>query len=178
MLPALALGAERPTPGVMKQPPRRLHERLLDRSLILRAYLFLGPIEALACMFGFFWVLHSGGWTPGTMLPPNDMLYLQATTACLTAIIIAQTGNVFACRSSRESIFRIGFFSNRLIFVGIAAEVLLLLCIVYQPLGNRVFGTAPLPLGTGLVLIPFSIGLLGAEEVRKGYVRRNRHASS
>jgi hypothetical protein len=93
--------------------------------LILRAYLFLGPIEALACMFGFFWVLHSGGWTPGTMLPPNDMLYLQATTACLTAIIIAQTGNVFACRSSRESIFRIGFFSNRLIFVGIAAEVLL-----------------------------------------------------
>lgn len=178
MLPALALGAESPTPGVMKQPPRRLGKRLLDRPLILRSYLFLGPLEAVACMFGFFWVLHDSGWTLGTMLAPGDMRYLQATTACFTAIIIAQIGNVFACRSSRESIFSIGFFSNRLIFAGIAAEILLLLCIVYLPFGNRIFGTAPLSLETWLVLIPFSIGLLGAEELRKFYVRRYRHASA
>ena len=178
MLPALALGAESPTPGVMKQPPRKLKERLLDLPLIIRSYFFLGPIEAIACMFGFFWVLYNGGWTLGTMLPPSDMLYLQATTACLTAIIIAQIGNVFACRSSRESIFSIGFFSNRLIFVGIAAEILLLLFIVYQPFGNTIFGTAPLHLETWLILMPFSIGLLVAEELRKIYVRRYRHASS
>jgi sodium/potassium-transporting ATPase subunit alpha len=178
MLPALALGAESPIPGVMKQPPRRLNERLLDISLIIRSYLFLGPIEAVACMFGFFWVLYNGGWTLGTMLPPSDMLYLQATTACLTAIIIAQTGNVFACRSSRESIFSIGFFSNRLIFVGIAAEVLLLLFIVYQPFANKIFGTAPIDLNVWLILIPFSIGLLVAEELRKIYMRTYRHASS
>jgi len=172
MLPALALGAEKPTPGVMKQPPRKLKERLLDFPLLIRSYLFLGPIEAIACMFGFFYVLHLGGWIWGTMLPANNMFYLQATTACLTAIIITQIGNVFACRSSRESIFSIGFFSNRLIFGGIMVEVLLQLLIVYHPFGNKIFGTAPLSFDVWLILIPFSIGLLAAEEMRKAYVRR------
>jgi sodium/potassium-transporting ATPase subunit alpha len=172
MLPALALGAESPALGIMKQPPRKLKERLLDLPLLLRSYLFLGPIEAIACMFGFFWVLYHGGWMWGITLHPNDMLYLQATTACLTAIIITQIGNVFACRSSRESLFSAGFFSNRLIFAAIAAEVLLQLFIVYHPFGNRIFATAPISLSVWLILIPFSIGLLAVEELRKFYVRR------
>jgi sodium/potassium-transporting ATPase subunit alpha len=173
MLPALSLGAEKPTPNVMKQPPRRSKERLLDLPLITRSYLFLGPIEAAACMFGFFWVLYGGGWNFGTILPPTDMLYMQATTACLTAIIITQIGNVFACRSSRESVFSIGFFSNRLILVGILMEILLLLFIVYEPFARRIFGTAPVDLTVWLALIPFGVGLLLAEELRKFYVRRH-----
>jgi sodium/potassium-transporting ATPase subunit alpha len=76
MLPALALGSEKPTPGIMKQPPRKLNERLLNFPLIARAYLFLGPLEAVACMFGFFWVLNLGGWTWGSTLAPSDPLYL------------------------------------------------------------------------------------------------------
>ena len=173
MLPALALGAEKPTPGVMKKPPRKLKERMLDFNLIARSYLFLGMIEAAACMFAFFYVLYHGGWKWGVMLPTNDTLYLQATTACLTAIIMTQIGNVFACRSSKESIFSIGFFSNRLIFGGILVELILQLFIVYHPLGNKFFGTAPLAFHIWLVLIPFSFGLLAAEELRKVYVRRN-----
>jgi sodium/potassium-transporting ATPase subunit alpha len=129
-------------------------------------------MEAIACMFGFFWVLYNGGWIWGMMLPPNDMLYLQATTACLTAIIITQIGNVFACRSSKDSIFSIGLFSNKLIFAAIMAEVLLQLFIVYHPFGNKIFGTAPIDLHVWLILIPFSMGLLAAEELRKFYVRR------
>src|SRR4030043_2353132 len=172
MLPALALGAEKPTPGLMKQPPRKLKERLLDFPLIVRSYLFLGPIEALACMFGFFWVLYNGGWIWGTSLAPTNILYLQATTACLTAIIITQTGNVFACRSSKESIFSIDFFFNRLLFAVLFIELLLQLFIVYHPFGHKIFGTAPLGLDVWLILIPFSILLLSAEEIRKVYVRR------
>jgi sodium/potassium-transporting ATPase subunit alpha len=171
MLPALALGSEKPTPGVMKQPPRSLRERLLNFSLIARAYLFLGPIEAVACMFGFFWVLHAGGWTWGTMLPASDILYRQATTACLTAIIVTQIANIFACRSFRESVFSIGFFSNRLIFFGIAVELLLQLLIVYHPVGNAIFSTSQLPWTTWRVLIPFALALLLAEETRKHFVR-------
>lgn len=171
MLPALALGAEKPTPGVMKQPPRKVKERLLDFPLVVRSYLFLGMIEAAACMFGFFYVLYQGGWIWGTIIPSGNVLYLQATTACLTAIIISQVVNVFACRSSKESVFSIGIFSNRLIFYGIMAEILLHLFIVYHPIGNRIFGTAPIGMDIWLVLIPFSIILLAAEEMRKFYVR-------
>lgn len=167
MLPALALGAEKPTPGVMKQPPRKPDERLLNFQLISRAYLFLGPIEAAACMFGFFWVLYNGGWIWGKMLPPTDILYMQATTACLTAIIVTQAANVFACRSSRESVFSLGIFTNRLIFAGIAFEIILQIFIVYHPFGNKVFSTYPVSLNTWLALIPFAFLLLFAEETRK-----------
>ena len=172
MLPALALGSERPTPGIMKQPPRKRSERLLSLSLMARAYLFLGPLEAVACMFGFFWVLNTGGWTWGTALPASDLLYREATTACLTAIVIAQVANVFACRSLRESVFDVGFFTNRLIFAAIAVELLLQAFIVYHPLGNRIFATAPLPFRVWLVLIPFAVALFFAEELRKLLARR------
>ncbi|MBI4715303.1 MAG: cation-transporting P-type ATPase, partial [Nitrospirae bacterium] len=167
MVPALALGAERPTKELMKQPPRDPKERLLNRKILTRSYLFLGPIEAAAGLFGFFYVLKGGGWTWGVMLSAADPLYMQATTACLTAIVITQAANVFACRSFNLSVFRIGFFSNRSIFAGIAVELLLQLFIVYHPWGNKIFATAPLTVEVWLVLIPFAVALFAAEEIRK-----------
>jgi sodium/potassium-transporting ATPase subunit alpha len=172
MLPALALGAEKPTPGVMKQPPRSPEERLLSVPLLLKAYLFLGPIEAAACMFGFLWVLFQGGWKWDVMLPSNDVLYMQATTACLTAIIVTQIANVFACRSSRESVFTLGLFTNRLIFAGIAFEILLQVFIVYHPWGNEIFATRPIPLSVWAVLVPFAVLLFFSEELRKRVANR------
>lgn len=167
ILPALALGTEKPTPTIMKQPPRKLKKRLLDLSLILRAYLFLGPIEAIACMFGYFYVLYNGGWKWGELLSPNNILYLKATTACLTGIVITQIGNVFVCRSQNESIFKIGLFSNKFIFLGIFAELSLLLFITYHPIGNNIFGTNAIDLNTWLVLLPFGLILIIFDETRK-----------
>jgi len=173
MLPALALGAESPTPDLMKRPPRKMKERLLNFRLMMRAYLFLGPMEAIACMFGFFYVLHHGGWIWGSVLPSHHVLYLQATTACLTAIVIVQIGNVFACRSERESVFSAGFFQNRIIFGAIILEILLQVFIVYHPFGNNIFGTAPIGFEVWLVLLPFSVFLILAEEIRKTIARRS-----
>ncbi|MBI5409477.1 MAG: cation-transporting P-type ATPase [Nitrospirae bacterium] len=172
MFPALALGAEKPSKDVMRQPPRSPDEKLLNFNILSRAYLFLGPIEAIAGLSGFFYVLYSGGWQWGTMLTSDNIFYLQATTACLGGIVVSQIGNVFACRSLRESVFRIGFFSNRLVIIGIIAEVMLSAFIIYHPLGNRIFNTAPLGLDVWLLLIPFSIVLLLAEEIRKWLARK------
>ncbi len=171
MLPALALGAEKPTKDLMKQPPRDPKERLLNFKLLSRAYLFLGPIEAAAGLFGFFYVLNAGEWQWGEMLQPNNLLYMQATTACLTAIIVTQVANVFACRSFRESVFSIGFFSNKLIFIGIAFEIALQLFIVYHPWGNKIFSTSPISLNVWLALIPFAFILFSSEEIRKFIAR-------
>ncbi|NTU42403.1 MAG: cation-transporting P-type ATPase [Nitrospirales bacterium] len=173
MLPALALGAEKPTEGLMKSPPRDPRERLLNFRLLGRAYLFLGPLEAVAALFGFFSILYAGGWQWGEMLPASNMLYIQATTACLTAIVVMQVANVFACRSFLESVFSIGFFSNRLIFAGIFLEILLQLFIVYHPWGNLIFATTPISLSVWLSFIPFGLMLFAAEELRK-VVKRAR----
>jgi len=173
MLPALALGAESPNHALMRRPPRPRSARLLDRALLLRAYVFLGGLEAVAAMSAFFFVLRAGGWTYGDRLSTIDPLYLQATTACLSAIIVMQVVNVFACRHDRASAFSFGLFSNPLILVGIAAELALILFIDYTPWGNLLFGTAPIPLGVWLSVMPFALGMLALEEARKWVRRRN-----
>jgi hypothetical protein len=62
MIPALGLGSEPPHEGVMDDPPRPRTERLLSRALLVRAYLFVGVIEAAFAMGGFFWFLPCHVW--------------------------------------------------------------------------------------------------------------------
>jgi sodium/potassium-transporting ATPase subunit alpha len=63
--------------------------------------------------------------------------------ATLCAIVVMQIVNVFLCRSSIRSIRSAGFFGSQWIGWGGMLEVVLLFVIVYTPLGNRVFWTAP-----------------------------------
>lgn len=137
ILPALALGTETPRSDVMQKPPRARKERLLYWPLLGRAYLFLGVMEATAAMALFFYVLNNGGWQYGQMLPTDHPLYLQATTACLSTIIVMQAVNVFLCRHPIESIFRFAWLGNRLLLLGVALEIGLILLIVYTPLGQQ-----------------------------------------
>jgi sodium/potassium-transporting ATPase subunit alpha len=175
MLPALALGAEKPHADVMNRPPRPRQERLLSWPLLARAYLFLGPLEALGALAAFFFVLGAGGWHYGDLPGAGDPLYLQATTACFSAIVLAQMVNIFVCRHPLQPAWRFPLFENRLLLAGLATEALLLLAIVYTPLGNRLFGTAPLAADVWLFALPFALLLGIAEETRK-WVRRRMSA--
>jgi calcium-translocating P-type ATPase len=175
MLPALALGAEPPHPGLMREPPRPRGQRLLTPGLLLRAYLFLGVLEAAAAMAAFFFVLHGGGWSHGQ--PADAHLYLQATTATLATIIVMQMVNVFLCRDPLRSAFAGGLRANPMIFLGLAVEFALILGIAYTPWGNRLFGSAPIGWEVWLFVLPFAVAMLALEEGRKALLRR-RHAST
>jgi sodium/potassium-transporting ATPase subunit alpha len=167
MIPALGLGTERPLAGVMDIPPRPRTERLLNLPLLLRAYLFLGAIEAAVAISGFFLYLYSQGWTWGSPLNWASALYREATTVTLAGIVLAQVANVFACRSDRLSVFRLGWLSNRLIIWGILTELTILALITYTPIGNEIFGTSPLPVWIFGPLVLGALMLLLAEEGRK-----------
>jgi len=171
-LTALGLGAERPAAQAMRQPPRRRGQRLLDLGLALRAYLFLGLIEAAAAMSAFLYVLHQGGWRWGELPASDAPLYLQATTATLCAIIALQVVNVFLCRSSIRSCFSTGFGGNRWILAGVVLELVLLGLIAYTPLGNAMFATAPPPPAVWGCILPFALLMLLLEESRKACARR------
>jgi len=170
-LTALGLGVERPDPKVMEQPPRSRNERLFNWPLALRAYFFLGTIEAVAAMASFFFILQRGGWLYGQQLAVNDPLYMQATTACLTSIIVMQIVNVFLCRSRSRSIFSQGVLGNPLVLWGVLLEIALILFIDYTPWGNAVFGTMPIDGKTWLFIVPFALLLLILEELRKWLAR-------
>ena len=178
MVPALGLGVERPDSAVMRRPPRTRADRLLTPGLLARAYLFLGVLEALAAMGAFFFVLVEAGWRWGTVLAMDDPLYRQATTACLTAIVLMQVVNVHLCRTRRAPIRSRRVFGNRLITAGIAAELVLILLIDYTNVGNTIFGTAPLEWRAWVIVLPFVLAMLLLEEWRKWIVRRRETAAT
>jgi magnesium-transporting ATPase (P-type) len=171
LVPALALGAEPPAKDTMQRPPRRPDERLLSPALLTRAYLWLGLLQAVAAMAAFFFVLDRGGWEYGDRLAASAPLYLEATTACLAAIVAMQVVNVFLCRDDRESVVTTARRRNPLLAAGVTVEVLLILAIVYTPVGQALFGTAPLSLSTWLFMLPFALAMLLLEEGRKAFVR-------
>lgn len=172
MLPALALGAERPHPDVMRRPPRPRNERLLSWPLVARAYLFLGPLQALGALSAFFFVLDGGGWHYGDALAADALLYQQATTACLASIVLAQMVNLFVCRHPTLPAWRFGLAENPLLLRSLVVEAGLLFLIVYTQPGQSSFGTAALPPEVWLFALPFALLLGAAEETRKWLSRR------
>ncbi|MEM1574851.1 MAG: cation-transporting P-type ATPase [Nitrososphaerota archaeon] len=171
VLPALALGVEHPKPILMLQPPRSQKERLLDMGMIARSF-FLGMIEAFASMISALTTWISGGWNFGQPLSTSSYLYKKGTTMAFASIVTTQIGNVFACRTSRTSLFKVGFLSNKWIFFGILGEMIITLFIIYfQPL-QYVFNTVPLSLYDWLFLFMFSPIIFFAEEIRKFFIRR------
>jgi calcium-translocating P-type ATPase len=177
MVPALALGAEPPSPGTLQVPPRAQAERLMDVGLVVRAYLWLGLMQAAGCLWVFLGTLHDGGWQAGVVLGPADPLYRLATTACLATVVVMQVVNLMCCRSPTQTAFASGLGGNWLLPVGVAVEVMLLLGIVYTPWGNALFGTAALPPGAWLRMAPPAVAMLLLEELRKWLAGRWRRAA-
>ncbi|HWQ12386.1 MAG TPA: cation-transporting P-type ATPase [Roseiflexaceae bacterium] len=174
MVPALALGAEPPEPGLMDRPPRRPSEHVITPALLCRAYLWLGPLQSAAAMLAFYHYYWANGFAGRWLdLPATGDLYRSATTVTLAAVVFTQIGNLFAQRSEHVSIIRLGLGGNRLIALGIATELLLLVAIVYLPPLQAVFETAPFTPETWLLLLALTPLLLVADELRKA-LRLNR----
>lgn len=171
LFPALALGMEPPEPDVMRRPPRRRSERLLDLPTLLRAYGWLGMLEAVLSLGGYFFSYRLAGWHPPELLPASGPAYLTATTMSLAGIVACQVGNAFACRGVRQSVFRIGLTTNRALLAAIGIELALLALLVYAPPLASVFGLAPLALRHWLLLAAFVPVVLFLEEGRKAAVR-------
>ena len=172
MLPALALAAEPPEPGIMQRPPRAPDDRLLSAGRLARAYGFLGLIEAALALGAFFWTYRVAGWSPGLPMAASGDLYRRATTMTLAGIVAAQVGNVVACRTDRESVFRVGFLANRVVLGGIAAEVAILAVLILVPPFPYVFGLARLAFAEWWILLFFPPVIVLPEEGRKWLLRR------
>ena len=174
-LPALALGQEAAEPGIMQRPPRRRSEGLIQRSMLLRAWLFLGLIAAALEMGAFFYVLVRAGWSPNDPTGSGSPLhhaYQQATTMTLLSMVACQIGTAFAARTERASLRSIGVFSNKLLLWGIGFELALTALLIYVPPFQDLLGTAALPWDYLLLVVPFPFIVWGADELRRWLARR------
>ena len=179
MLPALGLGTEPPEETIMDQPPRDPNERLLNRRVLVKAFLWYGLMASIVAMAGYFLVNLLAGW-PGIPLAglgnDSDPVYIQATTMTLAGIIFAQIGQVMNCRTETTSVFKIGLFSNRRILIGIVFEVVLLVILTTFPPLQGVFHTAPLAWQDYAFLCCVPPVVIAIEEIRKAWLRRRERA--
>jgi magnesium-transporting ATPase (P-type) len=147
----------------------------MSRAVIGR-FLFLGSIQAIGATASFYFALYEGGWRWGDPLSSSSHLYHQAITMTQAGIVFSQVFNGFAVRTDRESVFTVGFFSNRLLVLAEALAVGIMLAISYAPPLQRLLGTAALPASWWLVPASFGVVALIAEELRKAVVRRRAAA--
>lgn len=177
MVPAIGLGQEEPDDDIMFKPPRKKSARLLTLRLLVRSYVVVGPIQAVAGFFAYFYIILTGGWHWGQQLAFADPLYQKAITAFFFSIIIVQISDVLICRSRNESIFKKGFFTNHLVLIGIVCELLLGLIVVYAPFAHIIFNTHSLSLIELLLGLPFAVLIFALDELRKFLIYKNNSFS-
>lgn len=171
MMPALGLGTELPEEGVMEKPPRPRNETLLNKKVVVKGFLWYGMLESIAAMCAYFFVNWLNGW-PGIPLASSGMVYRQATTMALASIVFCQIGMVLNCRTEKQSVFKVGIFSNKRVIFGIIIEILLINSIIYIPFLQAIFQTEQIGIKEWAFLIILPPLILFIEETRKAISRR------
>lgn len=172
MLPALGLGTEKPEADIMEKPPRNQKEPLLHKRLIIKAFLWYGLLASLASVISYYFVNIQNGWPKIPLAGEADPIYVKATAMTLAAIVFCQIGAVFNCRTEKQSVFKVGLFSNKQINFGIVAEIVLIFILIYFPPLQSVFHTAALDASDWLFLCIWPPLILFIEEARKSLIRR------
>lgn len=164
-LPAIALSADPPEPDVMSRPPRPPKESI-----------FSSRMKAIIIGVGLFtaiFIIPIFGWVYGT----GDAASLQkARTMAFTLMVMFEMFNVFNCRSERESIFKVGFLTNRYMMPAIASSILLQLAVIYLPPLQVAFQTVPLGLYDWLLILAVSSTVLIPVEIGKALSHQRQSA--
>jgi Ca2+-transporting ATPase len=144
-LPALALAVEPAEGEVMKRPPRDPREGIFAHGLGVFC-IWVGLLMAAVCIGVQYTEVKSG----------ND----DWETMVFTVIVWGQLTTALAVRSEKESLFKLGLFTNKAMLGAIVVGVVLQLAVIYVPFLNPIFDTKPLTAGelllcTALSFIPF-----------------------
>jgi magnesium-transporting ATPase (P-type) len=159
---AMPLAFEVKEPNVMWRPPRKPDEPLFNRFVTFRV-IIVSIIMTAGTILLFNWEYSraiSNGISAVKALP-------KAQTISVTFVIIFQIFYMINCRSLKDSVFRIGIFSNNTIFIGIGTILILQALFIYIPFMQNVFGTTSLDfrdilvsVAAGFVIFP----LIGIEK--------------
>ncbi|MEE3351273.1 MAG: cation-translocating P-type ATPase [Saccharofermentanaceae bacterium] len=157
--PALALGREKGEPDIMKQPPRRKSESIINKSMKIN--ILVQSLAIFASVFTSF-VLGLTVFFKDEIAPIEG-----ARTMAFATLILAELFRAYGARSERISVFKLGVFSNKFMNISVAGSIALLMAVIYIPGVNGIFDNIALnpvlwiPIVL-LALIPFT-----ASEIHK-----------
>lgn len=150
-LSAVALGAEPPSRHILDRPP--VSGRLMNATVLRRAFGLLGPVIAALSMLAFLVSMVAAGWTPGGAFPSGHDL-MAASGAAFMTVVFGQKANVFACRSSTRWPGALGWTTNRLLLPAGLVELAFSFAVLLVVPVAVVFGQAsPPPAGWVVVLV-------------------------
>lgn len=147
---ALPLAFEAKEPNVMRRPPRNPAAPVLSGFVVMRTFVVAILMTAGALGLFLYEFRAAGDSGPAALA--------KAQTMAVTTVIMFQIFYLLNCRSLRDSMLKIGVFSNKTVFVGIAAILVLQALFVYAPFMHEIFASAPLSAGD--VLLSIVVGAL------------------
>jgi Ca2+-transporting ATPase len=138
---ALPLAFEVKEPNVMMRPPRRPSAPLFNNFITFRV-VFVSILMTLGTIllfnYEYYAELNNGIQAPAALS--------KAQTIAVTFVIMFQIFYMINCRSLNDSVFKIGFFSNKFVFYGIGAILAMQALFIYTPFFQQIFGTTSLGL--------------------------------
>lgn len=161
-LPALALGVDPVDPAIMQRPARKPQEAVVTKQgavLMLIQGSFIAFCSLLALVFVLF-VEREG--------------IDRARTAAFIVLSCSQLFHSFNCRSERESLFKIGIFTNKKLILANFISFILQMAVVYVPFLQKVFKTEPLGVFDWCLAIGISSLPLWAMEIWKACIRNGK----
>jgi len=156
-LPALALSAEPAEGDVMSRPPRHPKESIFSHGLGAHA-IWVGLLMGGIVLFVQAWSIRTE--------------HAHWQTMVFTVLCLTQLGHVLAIRSEKESLFKIGLFTNKYLLGAVILTFALQMATIYVPFLNPIFKTEPLTFSELMFTIVLSSGVFFAVEIEKLIKRR------
>ncbi len=153
-VPAVTLSTEPACKGIMKRKPRPFKETIFKG--IISPILIIGGLGFLMALAIFAWIyfIEEGG-------------LVRAQTMAFTFIVLFKLFFVFSCRSFRETIFKIGFLTNKKMILAVLFSMGLQLIVVHISLMQTFFKTTSLNYLDWLILLPLALSGLIVMEIKK-----------
>ncbi|XP_033117175.1 calcium-transporting ATPase type 2C member 1-like [Anneissia japonica] len=157
--PAQSLGVEPVDKDVIRQPPRKVKEPMITRSLIINV-LISAAIIVMGTLFVFWKEMQDNNITP------------RDTTMTFTCFVLFDMFNALSSRSQTKSIFTVGFLTNRMFLYAVGGSIFGQLMVVYFPPLQRVFQTEALTLYDLAFLLCLTSTVFWVSELKKLLQRR------
>nr|XP_031321519.1 potassium-transporting ATPase alpha chain 2 [Camelus dromedarius] len=196
IIPSVALAYEKAESDIMNRKPRhKKKDRLVNLPLAVYSYLHIGLMQALGAFLVYFTVYAQEGFQPSALINlrvewekdyVNDLedsygqewtsyqrKYLEWTgyTAFFVGIMIQQLADLIIRKTRRNSIFQQGLFRNKVIWVGIASQIIIALILSYGLGSVTALNFTTLRAQYWFVAAPHAVLIWVYDEARKLFIR-------
>jgi len=158
-LPALALGVDPPSSGIMKRKPRNPNEKILSGEMLLDI-IIVGIIICTGTLFLFWLNMPAGG--------------VLAATVAFTTIVMFEMVRVQSVRMK----YHVGLWSNKKLIGAMVFSIALQLMIIYVPFFQPIFNTTPLGWVEWLEIAAISSTILIAMQAKTVLSKRGDESQS